>query len=290
MKAFQLPALGPSWAATLDSARPARRRDEPLELWRKRAPLPVVFESPQKLSTPVVQLHLKHPIVQRLLARFLAQGYSAHDLSRVTVLRNPKDSVPRVIALGRLSIFGHAATRLHDAVLAVAAAIPAKAGKLQPFSEKEDRAAIERLEELFAASPTLDKIPMKTQENLRGQAPRHFVELWPHVEQEADAQAHDVESKLRRRGRDEAEALRKILRAQIRLADQTLEKQLFLEFTDAEREQREQRERDRKHIAARRAALDVELEQEPLTIQQSYEVLRRRVEPIGLVYLWPTTR
>lgn len=81
--AYRLPELGPTWAATLDSARPARRRDESLEQWRKRPPLPVVFESPRKLSTPVVQLHLKHPIVQRLLARFLAQGYSAHDRARV---------------------------------------------------------------------------------------------------------------------------------------------------------------------------------------------------------------
>ena len=39
-------------------------------------------------------------MTRRLLARFLSQGYSAHDLARVTVLRNPKDSVPRVIALG----------------------------------------------------------------------------------------------------------------------------------------------------------------------------------------------
>lgn len=290
LETFQLPALGPSWTATLDSARPARRRDESLERWRKRPPLPIVFEAPKKLSTPVVQLHLKHPIVQRLLARFLAQGYSAHDLSRVTVLRNSQDATPRVIALGRLSVFGHAATRLHDQVLAVAAALPAKGGKLQPFGEKNDRKAIEDLESLFKASPTLDKVPVKVRNDLRSQAPRHFVELWPHVEQEADAQAHDVESKLRRRGRDEAEALTKIIRAQIRLADQTLEKQLSFEFTDAERDQREQRERDRKHIAARRAALDIELDQEPKAIRQSYEVLRRRVEPIGLVYLWPTTR
>jgi hypothetical protein len=287
--AYRLPELGPTWAATLDSARPARRRDESLEQWRKRPPMPVVFESPRKLSTPVVQLHLKHPIIQRLLARFLAQGYSAHDLARVTVVRNPKDAVPRVIALGRLSIFGHSATRLHDEVLAVAAAVPAK-GKLQPFGEKEDRAAIERLEELLATSPTLSKIPAKVQETLRAQAGRHFSELWHHVEQEADARAHDAESLLHRRGRDESRALAKIIQAQIRLADKTLDQQLSFEFSDAEREQREQRKRDRKHISERRAALAVEAEEEPKAILKSYEVLRRRVEPIGLVYLWPTTR
>jgi hypothetical protein len=63
-----------------------------------------------------------------------------------------------------------------------------------------------------------------------------------------------------------------------------------LTFTKAEREQRDQIERDRKHIAARRAALAVEVEEEPKAIVHSYAVLRRRVEPIGLVYLWPATR
>lgn len=284
LAAYYLPELGAGWAATLDSARPARRRDEALEQWRKRAPLPVVFEAPEKLSTPVVQLHLKHPIVQRLLARFLSQGYSAHDLARVTVLRNPKDSVPRVIALGRLSIFGHAATRLHDQILAVAASLPAKGGKLVVSAEDEDRAAIDRLEELFASSPTLAKVPEKVQDMLKKQAAQHYVELWPHVEQEADARAHDAESKLQRRGRAESKALEKIIRDQIRLADQTLDKQLAFQFTEAERE------RDRKYIAGRRETLALEATEEPKAIIASYEVLRRRVEPVGLVYLWPTTR
>jgi superfamily II DNA/RNA helicase len=291
LQAFHLPNLGPSWAATLDSARPARRRDEPLEQWRKRPPLPVVFESPTKLSTPVVQLHLAHPIVKRLLARFLAQGFSAHDLARVTVLPNPKDAVPRVIALGRLSIFGHGATRLHDEILAVAAAIPAKDGKLKPSSEKRDRAAIERLEDLFAASPALDNISGKTQASLRARASGDFIELWPHIEHEADAQAHDAENKLRQRGLDEADALAKIILSQIALAEKTInDRQVTLAFTKAEREQQEQLERDRKHLVARKAALAVELVEEPKSIVHSYEVLRRRVEPIGLVYLWPTTR
>jgi hypothetical protein len=47
---------------------------------------------------------------------------------------------------------------------------------------------------------------------------------------------------------------------------------------------------DRKHITARRQALAIEAVEEPKAIVASYEVLRRRVEPVGLVYLWPTTR
>src|SRR5205823_986216 len=140
--------------------------------------------------------------------------YSAHDLARVTVLRNPNDSIPRVIALGRLSIFGHAATRLLDDVLLVAAAFGERGAKLVPFGEEEDREAVKQLELLFAGSPTLSGVDARVQERLRNLAPKHFAELWPHVEQEADARAHDVERKLRLRGEGEADALRKIIRDQ----------------------------------------------------------------------------
>ena len=49
--------------------------------------------------------------------RYLAQGFSANDLSRVTVVRSKRDAVARVIVFGRLSLFGVGAARLHDAVM-----------------------------------------------------------------------------------------------------------------------------------------------------------------------------
>jgi len=45
------------------------------------------------MNDEVVQLHLQHPFVQRVLSRFRAQGWAAHDLGRVTVLRNPRDAI-----------------------------------------------------------------------------------------------------------------------------------------------------------------------------------------------------
>ena len=290
LASYRLPDLGESWAATLDSARPARRPDEAIWEWRRRAPMPVVFDAPTKLSTPVVQLHLQHPIVQRILGRFLAQGYSAHDLARVTVLRNPHNSNPRVIALGRLSIFGHGATRLHDDVLLLAAPFDERGTKLVPYRQDQDQKAVDQLESLFMGSPTLAGVDARLQERFRSWAPKHFAELWPHVEHEADARAHDVERKLGLRGKADADALRKIIDTQIHLADRTLKEQPTLAFTDAERDQRKQRERDREHIAARRETLRRELVEEPDAIVASYQILRRRVEPVGLIYLWPTTR
>jgi hypothetical protein len=37
------------------------------------------------------------------------------------------------------------------------------------------------------------------------------------------------------------------------------------------------------------AELETELETEPARIRDVYEVRARRIEPVGLVYLWPVT-
>ncbi|MBK8172793.1 MAG: SWF/SNF helicase family protein [Sandaracinaceae bacterium] len=118
---FRLPALPDSWKSTLDGLRPARRRDESDVDWRKRPLLPMVFEPPERIDDEIVHMHLEHPFVERILSRFRAQGFGAHDLSRVTVLLSKRDSVPRAIAFGRLTLFGRTAARLHDAIIAVAA-------------------------------------------------------------------------------------------------------------------------------------------------------------------------
>jgi len=118
---FELPSLPDSWRETLDTLRPPRDRDEPFYEWRKRAPQPVVFAPPDTINSGLVHLHLQHPLVQRVLSRFLSQGFSAHDLNRATVVRTSKDSLVRVIAFGRLSLFGPGATRLHDEIISVAA-------------------------------------------------------------------------------------------------------------------------------------------------------------------------
>ncbi len=95
---------------TLDSLRPLRESEE--SDWHQYPLLPVVFEPPNGLSSPLVHLHLQHPFVQRILCRFLAQGFWAHDLSRVTVVKSRRDSMARVIVFGRLTLFGAGAVRL----------------------------------------------------------------------------------------------------------------------------------------------------------------------------------
>ena len=102
------------------SGRPARQRQKLID-WRREAPVrPVVFEDAGELTEATVHLHLEQRVAQRLLGRFRSQGFVHHDLSRAC-LAQVSDSIPRVILLGRLSLYGQRAERLHEQLVPVAA-------------------------------------------------------------------------------------------------------------------------------------------------------------------------
>ena len=111
----------PSWATALDLLRQPRDRGETIADWRVRAKIrPVTFDDPDDLADKAVQLHLEHRIVQRLLARFTSQGLLHLDLSRGCLASTAGGDV-RAILLGRLSLFGPAAARLHEEIIPVTA-------------------------------------------------------------------------------------------------------------------------------------------------------------------------
>ena len=122
---FGFPALdgqiGADWAETMDTLRVPRKRDEKLWDWRRSSPIrPIVFEDPGTLDDNIVHMHLEQRVVQRLLGRFMAQGFVHHDLSRAC-LAQATDSIPRVILLGRLCLYGSGAARLHEELIPVTA-------------------------------------------------------------------------------------------------------------------------------------------------------------------------
>jgi hypothetical protein len=280
-----------SWQTTLDFLRPPRRRDEPFWEWRRRPPQPVVFRPTTRMNDDVVHLHLQHPFVQRILQRFRSQGFSAHDLSRVTVLRNRHDSLVRVIAFGRLSLFGAGATRLHDRLVSVGAQWT-EGKPLKPFADKADRKAIDQLESILRESPTLDGLSATVQEKLRESAASDFAQLWKHIEQEAEDARAEAERKLSARGHEEAEAMRQLLLTQRASIETELKtpKQLELVLREGSELEREQAQQEKRAMEDRLPAIDRELESEPEAIRQLYRVELRRLEPVGLVYLWPETR
>lgn len=295
--AYLLPGLPLSWQRTLDTLRPPLERDEPLWEWRKRPPRPVVFEPQASLTTDTVQLHLQHPLVQRVLARFLSQGFSTADLSRVTLVRSKQDALVRVIAFGRLSLFGPGATRLHDEVISVAARWYEGDDKpLKPFAEKADRRAIEQLEDTLAKSPSRKGLSKTIQRRVLQAAPQLFAELWDPIREEADARAVAAEQRLKARGRSEADALRELLKEQRKSLNAALKssEQLAMDFGNASTQdlkaQRKQLEADRKHMQARLEGLAGEIAREPGQIEAMYQVVLPRLSPVGLVVLWPEGR
>ena len=63
-------------------------------------------------------------------------------------------------------------------------------------------------------------------------------------------------------------------------------KAIQLELLDEKR----QLEADRRYWEQRLQSLEQELINEPTRIENSYEVKAVRVEPVGIVYLWPVSR
>jgi hypothetical protein len=58
---------------------------------------------------------------------------------------------------------------------------------------------------------------------------------------------------------------------------------------DFAQDERDQLEANRKHWDKRLPRLEEEIKTEPTRILEQYTVSATRIEPIGLVYLWPVT-
>jgi len=288
-QSFVLPELDRSWQATLDTLRPPRRRDESLWDWRRRPPRPVTFEPLVSLSEDAEQLHLAHPLVRRILDRFLAQGYGAHDLSRMCAVVVPDESVARAIAYARLTLFGHGAARLHDELIAVAASWkPGQTETLKPYKEAATAKAVEVTERALAAGA---KAPgARITAPILREAAGIFSALWPHLASESDARATDARNGLAQRARKESEDLAALLarqRAAINTARDDLRQHTLFEVT--EKTQKRQVELDLRHLDRRAGEIDREVEEEPAAIEKLYEVQMSRLTPVGLVIAWPET-
>lgn len=287
----------PTWADTIDTLRARRKPDQKLWEWRNEAPIrPVVFEDSGRLDDEVVHLHLEHRVVQRLLGRFSAQGFVHHDLSRACFAQTT-DAIPRVVLLGRLSLYGPGAARLHEELIPVTArwAEPqVRKGPLSPYAREAEVKTLALLDDAFV-SRTGKPVADAVLKQLQSAAPHDIEQLLPHLQTRGEEYARDAEKKLVERGAAEAKAMREILetqKAHIAATAAKLDKynpdQLRLNFGDQEDERR-QLESNRKYWTKRLTMLDQELRSEPSRIQELYAVKATRVEPVGLVYLWPVS-
>ena len=281
-----------SWTATLDTLRAPRKARQKLAEWRQEAPIrPVIFEDAGVLTDDTVHLHLEQRMAQRLLARFRAQGFVHHDLSRACLVQ-AADSIPRVVLLGRLCLFGRRAERLHEVLVPVAARWiepSRRTGSLKAYAEEAEARTLERLETALqnarAPGETMHRRLLET-------AARDIEDLLPQLEVRAELVAGSAAERLHGRGEREERQLCETLESQRQRVETELRRQegggiqLVMEFSE---EEKRQRQADVASWRTRLAQFDRDLETEPARIREFYAVRAKRVEPLGLVYLWPDT-
>ncbi len=281
-----------NWKATLDSLRPPRPRKQKVWDWREETSLlPLVFEDSGKIDNDVVHLHLEQRLVQRLLGRLLAQGFVHHELSRACVCPT-KNTTPLVLLLGRLSLYGNDASRLHDELIVAGAEwTPAsqRTRKLKPLLLREKESLLSLLENSLLQA---EQHPLETAEiQFYSQSVTQDVkELRTILEARAESTKKRSEGKLQRRAREEAEAMQHLLlQQQKRIEKKNAEvsqhfQQMSLGFNKAEERQLRA---DQSFWLTRLKQIEDELISEPARILTSYEVKLSRVEPVGILYLHP---
>ena len=199
-----------------------------------------------------------------------------------------------MIAFGRLSLFGPGAARLHDEIITVGAPWreSGDGDHLKPWGDDEDRHALSHLEELLAHAHQLPKPPKALEKRLAKTAASDFATLWRFISEEADSHAHSAGQLLTARGEKEAKDLRDILLAQRVDIEKRLSHQLelFPKFdADDRKPQRDQLQGERDDMKKRLERSAQELITEPEDLRGLYRVTLKRLVPLGLVYLWPTT-
>ncbi len=297
-----------SWASLFDELRPGRPAS-PKERarWRRETPVRgLVFEPPRVAEgepepQDVVQLHLEHRLIKRLISRFVSQGFRAR-VGRITAVVGSNSS-PRVVLIGRLSLFGPAARRLHEEIIPITASwrdIRRDESPLTPFAEAGEATTIRQLDEalrngLSPGSGVLNRLGQT--------AERDISDLRPYLEARAAESEKAAKAELAENGRREAEAMAALLQRQIDKVREamrskqppTAPEQIDL-FGPSEEEIWKQAEREMRQFEADRRSWDGkllrlqnELESEPEKVRRGYEVQTRRLEPVGIVYLWPAT-
>jgi vacuolar-type H+-ATPase subunit H len=238
-------------------------------------------------------LHLEQRVAQRLLSRFRSQGFIHHDLSRAC-LAQATDSIPRVILLGRLSLYGQGAERLHEEMVPITARWiepSLRKGSLVAYARDAEARTRELLERSLGGRG-LQMPGRAIQRKLLDAASRDIEELLPQLEPRAAELAALAIQKLDQRGEREEKDLRETLERQRERVREKLTKnegtfeQLTIDFGDEEKRQLESDMRSWRILLEQ---FNRDLEREPQRIRTFYKVRAKRVEPVGLVYLWPET-
>ena len=211
-------AKEPGWQDTFDDLRERpRKRGERIGEWRKRVPIRAIAFEPPRLpdgrdAPEIVQVHLEHRLVRRLLSRFLSQGFQA-GLSRISVIEGP-GAQPRVVLMGRLAVYGAGAARLHEEIIPVTA-IWTEAERerkpLRPLGESGEERTLNQLEDALRHARAAPKMAVA---RIQALVERDIADLAPAFERIANERLAKVKVELAKRGETEAKLLAELLEQQ----------------------------------------------------------------------------
>jgi hypothetical protein len=283
-------AHDPSWADVFDELREGRPPRKRLSEWRAERPVRAITFEPPVLADGrdadgVVQLHIEHRLVRRLIARFISHGFQAR-LNRASVI-SAAVAQPRVVLVGRLALYGPGAARLHEEIIPVTAIwneVARQRGGLRVLGEAGQETTLGALEEALrdASVPSAEVAT-----RLLAGAQNDIADLQLAFEERARAAAEVAKTDLAKIATREAEAMKNLLEAQRTkiMKEQSIKEQLEFDLTDPV--ERRQRQADRRYWQQRLEGLGKELAEEPKRIASSYDIRSERLEPVGLIYLWP---
>lgn len=274
------------WATILDDLRVAPpAKGQKLNEWRASQPLkrlsfdPVILPD-QRDAPDVCHLHVEHRLVRRLIARFVSQGFRAR-LNRACVLLVP-NAQRRVVLLGRISLYGPKGVRLHEEIVPTTGRIGAD-GQLRILRQGLDAEALtlanldDALRDGKAANEAISSEALKRRQD-------DIATLRTEFEQRSAPLIQAVTEQLQELGKKEEESMRRLLIDQrTRLQKRAGEP----EQGEFNFEEQRQVEADRRHWQKKLDRLTQEIDLEPEKIRKGYDVVACRLEPVGLIYLWP---
>ncbi len=158
---------------------------------------------------------------------------------------------------------------------------------LKPYRTTQETLTLLELDALLSDEKV--KAPTEAvQKKLRATLEADVAALEPELRSRAEVAEKEARTALDARATREAKDLHALLVAQQKRIRETLEgtKQQSMQFTD---EERKQALSEQAHQKKRLAEINRELVDEPKRLKGTYDVHARRVEVLGVIYLWPVT-
>ena len=254
--------------------------------------------TPGTIDDDVVHLHLEHRVVQRLLGRFRAQGFVHHDLSRACLAQTARRDPARDPARPALASTARAPRGCTRSSSRSRPAGSSRSQRKEPLDALRARGRGEdarparagarsasRAEPSPATDPASSSWPPRRATS-RSSCPTssRAARSWP-----TDAATKLARARRAARPRRCARSSRRSSKRIVEAAASTTasSSSSTLDFDDEE--QRAARSQHAALGASGSTRSTTSSRREPERIREFYEVKATRIEPVGLVYLWPVT-